>query len=122
MELTIVKNNKFETIGFEVKAESGNTIFSHGIAPQTSNFTLSVNGNEYEEDVIRLIGARHEMKMAQDGALNTYDACVNAGIKIEHNEDGSVTIPNEWFEEQFKQATRRYESLLNRLIEKILNK
>jgi len=55
MKATIVKNNDFETVGFEVKA-NGQTIYSWGIAPIPSMYYIKeVDTKDWATEIAGLI-------------------------------------------------------------------
>lgn len=54
MKAVIVKNDQFETIGFEV-TESNTTIFNWGIAAQPWNFKKEIDTEKYFESILELI-------------------------------------------------------------------
>ena len=57
MKATIVKNDNFETIGFEVRAENtdNDVIFAWGISPSPMYYVKSVINSELEFIVSELI-------------------------------------------------------------------
>lgn len=62
MKATIVKNDSFETVGFEVVA-SGKTMFSWGVAPVASlYFIKEANTKEWETDIMALLQLDAERK------------------------------------------------------------
>lgn len=55
MKAVIVKNNQFETIGFEVTANA-KTLFSWGIAPVVSMYFIKeVNVNDWMPEIFKLV-------------------------------------------------------------------
>lgn len=54
MKATIVKNNEFETIGFEVM-QGQSLLYSWGIAPQPTNFTKEVSVKDWSREIFQLI-------------------------------------------------------------------
>jgi hypothetical protein len=55
MKAIIIKNNDFETIGFEVTG-SGKTLFSWGISPLLkSNFQKEINVNDWITEIFELV-------------------------------------------------------------------
>lgn len=64
MKAIIVKNNNFETIGFEVTG-SGTTLFRWGISPQLkSNFQKEIDVNDWMTQIFELI--RIETKIREE--------------------------------------------------------
>ena len=55
MKAVVVKNNQFETIGFEVTANE-KTLFSWGIAPVVSMYFIKeVNVNDWMPEIFKLV-------------------------------------------------------------------
>jgi len=64
MKARIVKNNQFETIGFEVTA-NGKTLFSWGVAPVMQlYFVKEVNANDWMTEIFELV--RLEAKLSEE--------------------------------------------------------
>lgn len=64
MKAIIVKNNNFETIGFEVKA-SGRTLFSWGISSELkSNYLKEIEINEWMTEIFELV--RNETRISEE--------------------------------------------------------
>lgn len=62
MKAVIVKNDQFETIGFEVK-EQNTTIFNWGIAAQPTNFKKEIDTEKHFGSIMELI--RLEAKISE---------------------------------------------------------
>lgn len=54
MKAVIVKNDEFETIGFEV-TENSHRIFNWGIAAQPTNFKKEIDTEEHFDSIMELI-------------------------------------------------------------------
>lgn len=67
MKAILVKNNNFETVGFEVK-HSGRTLFSWGISPELkSNFQKEVDVDDWLPSIIELI--KIEALISEEGSF-----------------------------------------------------
>lgn len=97
MRITIVKDNKFKTIGLHVEttnpgAFTPERVFSLGIHPSSYNFSKVVNGDYYEKEVFALIQADINLNHAKDTMSIVADAISRAGIKVEPCEDGGFSL------------------------------
>ena len=67
MKAIIVKNNNFETIGFEVTG-SGSTLFRWGISPQLkSNFQKEIDVNDWMPQIFELV--RIETRISEENSF-----------------------------------------------------
>lgn len=65
MQATIVKNDNFETIGFQVKDNDGNSIFLWGIIPASEYYVKTVTHRELEivvADLLKMQGKWYAFK------------------------------------------------------------
>lgn len=66
MEATIVKNDDFQTVGFEIKGKDGNREFYWGITPNSLYYTKSIKLTEEQfATFIRLSTQLNELKKFQ---------------------------------------------------------
>ena len=66
MEATIVKNDDFQTVGFEIKGKDGNREFYWGITPNSLYYTKSIKLTEEQfAKFIRLSTQLNELKKFQ---------------------------------------------------------
>ncbi len=66
MEAIIVKNDDFQTVGFEIKGKDGNREFCWGITPNSLYYTKSIKLTEEQfATFIRLSTQLHELKKFQ---------------------------------------------------------
>lgn len=66
MEATIVKNDDFQTVGFEIKRKDGNREFYWGITPNSLYYTKSIKLTEEQfVTFIRLSTQLNELKKFQ---------------------------------------------------------
>ena len=64
MKAIVVKNNEFQTIGFEVTASAG-TLFSWGISPSSSLYwTKPVNVNDWMTEIFELVRIEAQLSEA----------------------------------------------------------
>lgn len=66
MEATIVKNDDFQTVGFEIKGKNGQREFHWGISPNSLYYTKSVKlTDEQFATFVRLSAELNELKKFQ---------------------------------------------------------
>ena len=84
MKAVIVKNDQFETIGFEV-TEDNKRIFSWGIAPQPWNFTKEIDEKKHFESIILLLTLEARISERAMFFSNMMDVLTESKIKINGN-------------------------------------
>lgn len=90
MKATIVKNDNFETIGFEVRTENTNNdvIFSWGISPSPMYYVKSVINEELEfivSELIKLQSKHYTLQNFKSLFFGVIDDTEKANGKIPYN-------------------------------------
>ena len=89
MKATIVKNDKFETVGFEVKNEN-NTVFSWGISPNGMYFVKDVSFSTWANDIFELVSLNAKLAEQNNFTRKAFDhvICKNLNeIRLKSNKD-----------------------------------
>lgn len=77
MKATIVKNNNFETIGFEVTV-NGRSIFSWGISSMLrSNFQKQINVKDWMTEIFELVKIEGQLKEAREFVRNFFELAID---------------------------------------------
>jgi len=88
MKAIIIKNNDFETIGFEVTG-SGKTLFSWGISPiLKSNFQKEIDVNDWITEIFELV--RLEATLREQGNfINDFFRIASGQHLLKDNDKGA---------------------------------
>lgn len=120
MKVTIVKNTKLETVGFHVESSKGVTIYTQGIAALPSNFTLTVPGDDYEEEIFAIVRAKEQV-CAADDMFSIFCAAVDEkAIKVERDSLGTWSIQHSFLDKLINEANVILQHKVELLINKIL--
>lgn len=91
MKATIAKNEKFETVGFEVIA-NGRTVFSWGVHPDPMfNFVREVNAKDWLTDIFTIVEMQRDILAEQAFIQHFFEAVadsehihIDAGYGVNH--------------------------------------
>lgn len=125
MKIEIVKNNQFETVGMHINTTApgyynAHTIFTWGKCATMHNFTKTVPGDYFEEEVFALVEAEANRRHAKNLFMMIADAVSDAGIKVEKKEDGSFSLGNhDWYKAKEREAEDRVLRAMKKLEEAI---
>ncbi|MDD3404944.1 MAG: hypothetical protein PHH23_01575 [Paludibacteraceae bacterium] len=93
MKAILIKNENFETIGFEVTA-NGQTIYEWGVSSfLKSNYQKEINTRDWFTDIINLIRLDEQLKMQKRFEHEFFNVCAEnslstaSGVKIKPFED-----------------------------------
>lgn len=110
MKATIVKNNDFKTIGFEVTA-NGRRIFSWGISPVvTMYFIKEVNTNDWITDIFNLVSLKAQINELQSFVQTFFEVAKQNKLEIRSGVDFSIT------KDKIEQMTRQMENIIANII------
>ena len=112
MKATIVKNDNFETIGFEVRAENtdNDVIFAWGISPSPMYYVKSVINSELEfivSELIKLQSKHYKLESLSSLFSGVIAGTVDANRRIAYN----IKI-----EDQIKQVENAMKGYIDSLI------
>lgn len=113
MKATIVKNDNFETIGFEVRAENtdNDVIFAWGISPSPMYYVKSVINSELEfivSELIKLQSKRYTLKNFSSLFFGVIADTEDANSKIAYNMKS--------IEDQIKQVENAMKAYIDSLV------
>lgn len=78
MMAIIAKNEKFETVGFEVVA-NGRTVFSWGVHPDRMfNFVKDVNANDWLTDIFTLVEMARDIRNEEAFCQHFFEAVADS--------------------------------------------
>lgn len=106
MKATIVKDNNFKTIGFEVTL-NGKSLYSWGIAPQPTNFTKEVNTNDWAKEIFTLVSLEAKLSEQRNFISKAFDYLIadkKGGIKFRDNG------------KEIEQTEKAIESIISKII------
>lgn len=85
MKATVVKNNNFETIGFEVTA-SARILFSWGVSPSSPLYwTKPVNVNDWMTEIFELVRIKAQIGEAENFVFDFFEVAKMNGL-VEENQ------------------------------------
>lgn len=125
MKIEIVKNNQFETVGMHISTTApgyynAHTVFTWGIRASMHNFSKTVPGDYFEEEVFALVQAEANLRHAKDIFMTFVLAVEEAGVKVEKKEDGSFSLGNnDWYKNKEREAEDRVLRAIKKLEEAI---
>ncbi len=110
MKATIAKNEKFETVGFEVVA-NGRTVFSWGVHPDRMfNFVKDVNAQDWLTDIFTLVEINRDIRNEEEFVMHFFEAAADS----EHLKNNNAPV-------NFSKSQKRIESLKARMQNIIAN-
>jgi len=113
MKAIVIKNNDFETIGFEVKS-NGLTIYQWGIASELkTNFQKEINVNDWMPQIIDLIKLEQEIRTRKDFVRDFFDTCGKNKGNMEYPVGGVIF---EHYEEKTKRLIDMVENIVKNII------
>jgi len=111
MKAIIVKNNNFETIGFEVKA-SGRTLFSWGISPELkSNFQKEVDVNDWMASIFELIRVEVQISEGRRFVNRWFEIAAKQGF-VKQGQGVNFDVS----EARLVELTQRMENIIKNII------
>ena len=111
MKATIVKNNNFETIGFEVK-HSGRTLFSWGIATELkSNFQKEIDVNDWMTSIFELIRIEVQISEEHRFVSRWFEIATKQGF-VKQNQGVNFDIS----EARLVELTQKMENIIKNII------
>ena len=134
MDITIFKNDEFETIGIKVTTSNPGhftpeTVFAWGITSPEYYYSKKIRGDYYEKEVFALVKADMEAQAANRLMQTVTNAIMDAGIKVEPNVDeygdtinGFCLGKSEYYTKIADQANAKVERLMKALEEAIANR
>lgn len=112
MKAIIVKNNKFETIGFEVKA-SGRTLFSWGISSELkSNFQKEIDVNDWITEIFELVRIQERISTESEFIRRFFE--VASGQALLKEEKKGVNFQRH--DEEMKSLRQKLENIIKNII------
>lgn len=91
MKATIVKNDKFETVGFEVKNEN-NTVFSWGISPNGMYFVKDVSFSTWANDIFELVSLNAVLREQSNFISKAFDHVISKNVSDVRLKDNKAEI------------------------------
>lgn len=111
MKTIIVKNNEFQTIGFEVTA-SAKTLFSWGISPcLKSNFQKEINVNDWMTEIFELVKLTAKEQEKSQFVRNFFDVAHKNGIV-----KSGQSVSFEEHDKELKAINQKIENIIKNII------
>lgn len=111
MKAILVKNNQFETIGFEVIA-NGRTVYDWGISSTLkSNFQKEINVNDWMTEIFTLVELKAILS-EQEQAIGNFFKVGHENKVIVENHEYSILF----YKEQIESTKRKIENIVKNII------
>lgn len=111
MKTIVVKNNSFETIGFQVK-QGENVIFHWGTSPNQYVFVKEVNTYEWTKEIFELVSLRAQINERCNFVSNFVDVLKKSNIVL--SDDQVVNMRS------YKDETARLEVKFENIVKNII--
>lgn len=83
MKAVVVKNNQFETVGFEV-TENGKTLFTWGISPDSPFFwTKTVSTDKWISDIFELVRLEGMINNEKNFSIDFFKVALENSLIVE---------------------------------------
>lgn len=111
MKAIVIKDNYFETIGFEVKA-SGTTLFRWGISSELkSNFQKEIDVNDYMTQIFELV--RIEARISEENRFVSRFFEIASGQGLLKKDQG---VNFSGHDEEMKKLQQQLENIIKNII------
>lgn len=111
MKAIVVKNNEFQTIGFEVTA-SAKTLFSWGVSPSSQFYwTKTVNVNDWMTEIFELVRLEAQISEAKSFVSDFFNVALANGI-IENGQ----SVKFEGNQNRIARLERKLENIIKNII------
>lgn len=109
MKAIIVKNDDFETVGFEVQTREGNTFYRWGISPHSMVFTKQIDADRYMMDIHELIQLEKELQML-DSFVSTFFDIAKANDLLKKGKGVKMQV----LDEKKEQVKKRINQIISK--------
>ena len=117
MKATIVKNDKFETIGVEILGNNNEIVFTWGIAPVVSMYFIKeIDTQKFENQIIELVRLNAEISLLDNFSSLFFDVALASGA-IKCNSKG---VPQAFNFEKIKKEKTMLENKKQRIIDSFI--
>ncbi|MCM1165154.1 MAG: hypothetical protein NC401_03975 [Ruminococcus sp.] len=133
MDITIIKNDDFETIGIKVTTSAPGsfapeTVFAWGKTYEDMYFSKKVRGDYYEKEIFALVRAGKQAEAASHLMQTVARVIEEAGIKVVHDVDeygekhGYSIGKGDYYSKIADQANAEVERLIKKLEQAIADR
>ena len=106
MKATIVKNDNFKTVGFEVKNEN-NTVFSWGISPNGMYFVKDVSFSTWANDIFELVSMNAVLREQSNFISKAFDHVISKNVSDVRLKDNKAEI---------EETKKKIEAIISKII------